>query len=138
MRPDIMIVDDSTDQLELMRMAFKMVAPDLHVTTCESGDEALDALKGDSLPKVILLDLKMPGRDGFEVLKDLKSDPVKRKIPVCIFSNGDLENDICYSYATGASGYFKKPTGLEELKSFIGYFSQFWFKYCSLCSCPKA
>lgn len=137
MAPDIMIVDDSRDQLELMREALKMVSPGLSVATYDSGDKALSALRPETFPKVILLDLKMPGRDGFEVLKDLKAHPLNKKIPVCIFSNGDLENDICSSYSGGACGYFKKPTGLEELKSFLDYFTQFWFKFCSHCECVR-
>lgn len=137
MRPDVMIVDDSRDQLELMRVAFKMVAPHLKITTCNSGEQAFHqmASQADCLPKVILLDVKMPGKSGMEILSEFKADPNIKKIPVCMFSNGDLQRDICHSYDIGASSYFKKPTGLDELKGFINYFSHIWFKYCSHCDC---
>lgn len=139
MRPDVMIVDDSRDQLELMRVAFKMVAPHISVATYESGEQALLDMKAhaDKLPKVILLDLKMPGKNGVEILNNLKASPQIKKVPVCMFSNGDLDKDICTSYDRGASSYFKKPTGLEELKGFITYFTNIWFKYCSHCQCDN-
>lgn len=134
MKHDIMIVDDSTDQLQLMRMVFKMVSPELRIVTASDGNEALNALRaGGELPKVILLDLRMPGKSGQEVLREIKMDPSLKLIPVCAFSNGDVQQDICECYELGASFYFQKPTGLNELKKFANTFSLIWFNIASLC-----
>jgi len=134
-----MIIDDSADQLHLMLTAVKMVDPQLIVTTAQDGDQALQMLRSDPMqsPKVILLDLRMPGKSGQDVLVELKADPQLRRIPVCVFSNGDLERDIIDSYDGGASFFFKKPSGLEELKAFIGHFRALWFNFASHCA-PKA
>lgn len=135
MRPHVMIVDDAADQLELMRMVFKMVDPGLQVTTASGGNEALAILRSNPnlRPKVILLDLRMPGKDGKAVLAELKSDPDLKRIPVCAYSNGDVEKDVCDCYEQGASFYFKKPTGLEPLKKFVEQFNGIWFEFASHC-----
>src|SRR5258706_1879013 len=114
MRPHLMIIDDSPDQLSLMLTALRMVNPELKVITANNGEEALQLLRAnrDQSPKVILLDLRMPGKNGQEVLEELKADNRFRRIPVCMFSNGDLEKDVCRSYELGASFYFKKPATL--------------------------
>src|SRR5262245_37755685 len=100
MRPNLMIIDDSSDQLHLMLTAVKMVDPNLLVTTANDGAQALHILRSDPrrCPQVILLDLRMPGKSGHDVLDELKQDPDLKHIPVCVFSNGDLEQDVCDSY----------------------------------------
>lgn len=130
-----MIIDDSTDQLRLMRTVYRMVDPSIQIVTSDDGTEALKLLRTNpgSLPRVMMLDLRMPRKSGYEVLKELKADPVLRLIPVCTFSNSELEEDIRNSYESGASFYFRKPEGLEELKSFIGHFNAMWFEFASHC-----
>ena len=130
-----MIIDDTADQIQMMRAVFKIVDPALQIISASSGDEALKTLRMDpnSRPKVILLDLRMPGKCGSEVLAELKSDPELRRIPVCAFSNGDVETDVCACYEAGASFYFKKPTGLESLKRFAELFRGIWFDVASHC-----
>lgn len=138
MKSHVLIVDDASDQLQLMQHIFKMTDPSLQIRTASSGDEALKLLReeGTDLPKVILLDLKMPGKTGQEVLGEIKADPNLRNIPVCTFSNGDVQSDICECYQLGASIYFRKPFGLQELKSFANHFRSLWFKYASHCYIP--
>ena len=135
MRAHVMIVDDAIDQLQLMRAALRIVDPLIKVVTASSGDEALTALRGDldSLPKVILLDVRMPQKSGHEVLSELKADPDLRRIPVCMLSSGDLKKDVCLSYERGASVYFKKPGGLDSLSGFLDSFRKIWFEYACHC-----
>ena len=136
MRPDLMIIDDTYDQLLLMRGALRMVGPTLQIVTAQSGEVALKMLRAEpqNLPKVILLDLRMPGKSGQEVLSELKADPILKKIPICIFSNADIESEVCDCYLRGANFYFKKPTGLAELKEFLEHFISVWFTFASLCA----
>jgi DNA-binding response OmpR family regulator len=104
-----------------MRAVLKMVDPAIEIISASDGDEALAILRSDPkrLPKVILLDLKMPKKTGHEILSELKADHALKRIPVCMFSNGDSEADIRESYEHGASFYFKKPAGLVDLKVFF-------------------
>lgn len=133
MRPHLMIVDDAVDQVELMRSVFLMVEPTMEIVSANDGDEAMDLLRADPrrLPKVILLDLRMPRKTGHEVLTEIKSDPSLKRIPVCTFSSSDNAEDIRESYERGASFYFKKPTGLEELTKFAEHFKGLWFDFAS-------
>jgi len=135
MRPHVMIVDDSTDQLNFMLMVFRLVDPNLIVVAKESGDEALALLQHEpeSRPKVLLLDIRMPGRGGLDVLREMKAHQHLRRIPVCTFSNGDVGKEICAAYEAGASIYFVKPTGLEETKRFVDAFKRIWFDHASFC-----
>lgn len=135
MRPHILIVDDALDQLKLMESVFQAVDPSLIIQGVQSGDEALTRLRSDeqSRPKVMLLDLRMPGKQGLDVLKEIKADPELKKIPVCAFSNGDIPKDVCDCYENGASFYFKKPCGFDELIQFATNFKNIWFKFASHC-----
>jgi len=130
-----MIVDDADDQLQLMKNVFRIVDPTLQIVTADSGDAALKHLRAPStkLPKVILLDLRMPRKSGQEVLSELKADPLLKRIPVCIFSNADIESEVCDCYDRGASFYFKKPSGLDSLKKFSEHFRGIWFTFASHC-----
>jgi CheY-like chemotaxis protein len=135
MSPQLMIVDDATDQVYLMKMLISLVEPKIQVVSAANGDQALKILRTNlgELPQLIILDLKMAGKTGLEILKELKADSNLRRIPVCIFSNGEFEADICDAYELGASFYFKKPVGLVELKKFIEHFLGLWFNYASFC-----
>lgn len=78
---------------------------------------------------MILLDVRMPGISGIQVLQQLKADARLKRIPVCNFSNGDLERDVIDSYDAGASFYFRKPTGLNNLRDFAHSFLNLWFEH---------
>ncbi len=135
MRPDIMIIGDSEDQIQLMKTACLMVDPSMQIISASGGEQALTDLRSrlTELPKVVLLDLRMPGMDGQETLSILKADPNFKRLPVCIFSNADLENEICDCYERGANFYFRKPTGLKDLKIFLTHFNAIWFYFASHC-----
>lgn len=134
MRPNIMIIDDAPAEIQLMRECLNMVDPSILLVSANSGDEAIQQLRTgqNGLPKVILLDLRMVRKSGLEVLSELKCDPSLKKIPVCMFSNGARERDVVDAYEKGASFYFKKPDGIEDLKKFLEHFIGIWFRFASL------
>jgi two-component system, chemotaxis family, response regulator Rcp1 len=133
MRPDLLIVDDAKDQIELMRAVFNMVDPSLNIISALDGDAAIRLLRSrpEALPTVILLDLKMPRKSGHEILSELKVDPALRQIPVCTFSSSDFSEDVRESYLRGASFYFKKPAGIEQLMKFAHHFKGLWFDFAA-------
>lgn len=135
MRPDLTIIDDADDQLQLMKSICGMINPNIPIVTADSGDSALIRLRSqrNKLPRVILLDLRLPGKSGQEVLSELKANPLLKRIPVCIFSNADLESEVCDCYERGASFYFKKPSGLVGLKQLLEHFIGIWFTSASHC-----
>jgi CheY-like chemotaxis protein len=65
------------------------------------------------VPGLILLDIKLPGIDGIEVLKKIKEHPVLKKIPVIMLTTSDQEEDICRSYSHNANSFLTKPVGFK-------------------------
>lgn len=86
----------------------------------------------DDLPRLILLDLNMPRMDGHEVLRDIKSDPVLKRIPVVVLSTSSNERDIARAYAAGANSYIVKPMTYEELVKAIEGLNSYWFDLVQL------
>jgi len=134
MRPDLMIIDDAEDQIALMRAVFGMIDQSVNIISATDGDDAIAMLRscGQPKPKVILLDLRMPKKDGLEILSELKADAELKLIPVCIYSNAEHQSDVQNSYAQNASFYFRKPSGIEELTDFAKHFKGLWFTFASL------
>src|ERR1043166_860578 len=113
----ILIVDDDRNNVELLLATLASQKFPHETVVAYDGGEALDYLFGRGKfpersfpqPMVVLLDLKMPGVDGFEVLRQLKSDDGLKRIPVVIFSSSDSESEVGRSYDLGANGFVKKP-----------------------------
>lgn len=72
------------------------------------------------IPNLILLDLNLPKRDGREVLKLIKADPILQRIPVVIVSTSDREEDITYALETGAVAYISKASGFDKFNADLG------------------
>ena len=133
MQPHIMIIDDAPDQIELMQTVFYMIDSTLRIATVNDGADALEHLRASpqNRPKVILLDLKMPRMSGQEVLENIKADPTLKTIPVCAFSSSDNPKDILGAYERGASFYFRKPSGIDQIVKFAEHFKAIWFDFAA-------
>src|SRR5688500_8485298 len=82
-----------------------------------NGDEAIDLLEKEPAPDLLLLDLKMPGRSGHEVLQRLKNDDRLRKIPVAVLTSSDRDEDVARSYGLGGNHFITKPENPVELET---------------------
>lgn len=117
---DILLVDDNHGDIRLAREALRddNIVANLHVAM--DGVEALSFLRREGAyadvprPDLILLDLKLPRKDGFAVLLEAKSDAALRRIPIVILSSSDAPDDIGRAYDLQASCYVTKPTDLDE------------------------
>ena len=133
LRP-ILLVDDSLRDIELTTAALKRnhVANEIAVT--RHGGEALDFLyrRGEYQnrpavnPVVVFLDLKMPKVDGLEVLRQIKSDPSLKVIPVVMLTSSREEGDLIKSYQLGTNAYIVKPVGFEQFSDAIRELGVFW------------
>ena len=112
-----------------------------NVFSVNDGEELLDYLrnKGEfkskkNFPKpgIILLDLNMPKKDGREALKDIKSDPKLRLIPVIILTTSKAEEDIYKSYDLGVNSFITKPVTLEGLITVMNEINNYWFEIVEL------
>ena len=130
---EILLVEDNSGDVRLTQEALKHcnVHHCLHVV--EDGAEAMAFLRkggeyGDApRPDLILLDLKLPKKDGHEVLGEIKADKDLRRIPVVILSTSDDEQDIFKAYNLYANGYITKPVGLEQFFKAVKSTVEFWF-----------
>jgi len=109
----ILIIDDEADLLETMR--FRLDAAGYEVITAQDGLSGINKAKSEN-PDLIILDVMMPGIDGFQTLKQLKEEVSTKKIPAIIFSCGKEEEEWAKkSISLGASGYIVKPFEVESL-----------------------
>ena len=131
----ILIADDDMDDQYMIKEAFATINLNEKIHTVSDGIELLDYLnkKGkykdvETLcPKIILLDLNMPKKDGRECLKEIKTNSKFSKIPIIIYSTSSNPDDIAYAYELGASSYITKPYSYQELVKIMEIFKQYWF-----------
>lgn len=139
LRP-ILVVDNSDDDYEAMRRAFKRGTPIANsLVRFDNGQDALDYMFGlaaeepaGRMPALVLLDLNMPGVDGRAVLKALKGNEATRRVPVVILTTSDDEWDINNCYAEGASTYIKKPVELDGFFTAINVLKDYWLQVALL------
>ena len=131
----IMLVEDNRMDVELTLDAFREVHLANSVHVAPNGEDALDYLFGRGqyadrrsfpLPNLILLDLKMPGIDGFEVLRQLKGAQALRRIPVIILTSSTEEGDLALSYDIGANSYLVKPVSFEGFLQVVRQVGEYW------------
>jgi CheY-like chemotaxis protein len=137
----ILMADDDEDDRFMAREALQeaRLANDLHFV--EDGVELMDYLfhrgkYGNSSdaprPGLILLDLNMPRKDGREALKEIKSDPDLRQIPIVVLTTSKADEDIYRSYNLGVNSYITKPVSFEGLVEVMKALSIYWFKIVQL------
>jgi two-component system response regulator len=132
---EILLVEDNPNDVRLALHAFKLhhLANRIHVA--HDGQEALDFLfqrgahsdrAANVQPRVILLDLKLPKVDGLEVLRQVKSDPRLRVIPVVVLTSSREEQDVVESYRLGVNSYIVKPVDFEQFTEAVRQFGLYW------------
>ncbi len=110
--PTVLVVDDSATEREIISGCLK--GSGLTIVIAQSGEEALDKIKAQK-PDLIVLDVVLPGRSGFEICRELKGEDITSKIPVIICSTKGTEMDKFWGLKQGADAYITKPIDQEEL-----------------------
>jgi two-component system response regulator len=131
---NILLVDDNEDDTLLAQRAFARVNVPHNLETLHSAREALDYLKCEgkyasrrkTTPDLLLLDINMPGRDGFALLRALKADPALKKIPAVMLTSSVSREDITRCYEYGAASFMSKPDSFEGYSSLLAQFSSYW------------
>ena len=137
----ILLADDDPDDRLLTREALQEKGTQNDFRTVEDGEELGDYLfrrgkYSDPMtsprPGLILLDLNMPRKDGREALKEIKTDPDLKKIPVVVLTTSKAEEDICRTYDLGVNSYIAKPVTFESLVQVMNDVVTYWFKTVEL------
>lgn len=128
---NILIVDDDADDREIIKDAFTN-ASDVHdYIFLENGDKLLDYLEhnaGNGLPSLILMDLNMPGKDGRDILKEIKTDKRFLSIPIIVFTTSSSDKDKTTSYHLGANCFLTKPDTFQKLVVIAKSISSLWLQ----------
>lgn len=135
----IVLADDDPEDVELARDALAEVRLANNLQVVGDGDELLELLRGTGRhaghpahPRLILLDLKMPRMDGFEVLRQLKGDATLRTIPVVVLTTSAADADIVRSYDLGVNSFITKPVTFEGLVAAMRAVGHYWFEIVEL------
>jgi len=129
---EILLAEDNDDDVVMIREAFEdaNLANIVHVVN--DGEEALEYLRrtgryrGVRPPGLVLLDINMPKKDGFEVLDEIKADPQLRHLPVIVLTTSHREEDVVRSYSGGAATYVTKPIDFREFQQVVRQFELYW------------
>ncbi len=131
----ILHVDDIPNDLLLVKHAIDQTKSGIRVVTASDGTEAIDYLSGTGvyadrerypLPSLVLLDLKMPRQNGFEVLSWMRSQPALKCLPVVVFTSSKHQKDMDQAYECGANSYLIKPVAFEDMVEVLRGLVIYW------------
>ncbi|MDO9577310.1 MAG: response regulator [Candidatus Cloacimonadales bacterium] len=132
---EILLVEDNSSDAKLTIRALKKYNLGNKINHVDDGEKALDFIYSrkeyanrdiENIPKVILLDLKLPKVDGLEVLKILKNDERTKTIPVVVLTSSTQETDLLKSYKLGANSYVVKPVDFEQFIKAVSELGLYW------------
>jgi two-component system response regulator len=139
----ILLVEDNPDDADLAVRAFRGTDPAIEIEIARDGPDALAALLGSDgqsppavLPSLVLLDLKLPRLDGFEVLRRIRSDSRTRFLPVVVLTSSIEPGDLMNAYWLGANSYIRKPLSFQDLVSAASQVTSYWLHLNELPSRP--
>jgi two-component system response regulator len=131
----VLLIEDDADHQELVRRALLGAGPRVTLQVARHGEEALDYLfrRGQyenparsPRPRLILLDLRLPRRDGLEVLAEIKSSPELRAIPAVVLTTSESDHDVARAFARHANSYLVKPVDYARFEKLIVDVEAYW------------
>jgi len=136
-RKIVLVADDDINDISLLKRAFLRAGIDVQMTVARDGEEVIQYLHGDQpfsdreafpLPKLLLLDLKMPRANGFEVLAWLRKQEDLRRMPVVVMTSSDEPEDIDRAYELGANSFVRKPDDFTNLIKISQKLHDYWIE----------
>jgi chemotaxis family two-component system response regulator Rcp1 len=130
----ILLVEDSIADVRLMQEVLRETGMPHELIVAGDGEKALRAIRregeyaGAPMPDIVLLDLNLPGIDGRQVLREIKSDPLLKRTPVLVLSTSTAESDIAASYDAHANCYLSKPVDLGDFFRLAESLRDFWLR----------
>lgn len=137
-RATVLLIDDDPDDRFLAEQAWRQAGIKNPLRTIADGQEALDYFSGKGsyadrlhhpLPALLLLDIKIPGACGFDILRYIRGHEGLRLLPVIIFSASTSPLDVAEAYRVGANGFFLKPSSIHELVELMTALKNCWLRF---------
>ena len=131
----LLLIEDDANDILLFQKAISKSELDVELVVQRDGEKAISYLSGgiegkdQPDPDLVLLDLKLPRRSGFEVLEWIKNHPKLNTTPVVILSSSKQSQDVNNAYKLGANSFLVKPTGFTELNKLIADLGSYWFRH---------
>jgi CheY-like chemotaxis protein len=134
----ILLVEDDADHAELIRMSVSRLARGAALTVVPDGEEALAYLERRGAwadparsprPRLILLDLRLPKLDGFQVLEQIKASESLRSIPVVVLTTSQAESDMARAYANHVNSYLVKPVEFDRFVELVKDIDEYWLDW---------
>ena len=131
----ILLVEDNAADVEFILASLESTGITEAVTVARDGVEALDILgcgdradvpAPDVLPRLVILDIKLPRVNGFEVLQRVRTHPLTREIPVVMFTSSNIERDVAECYRLGVNSYVQKPVEFERFRDVVRQLGTYW------------
>jgi CheY-like chemotaxis protein len=142
----ILLAEDDDNDVFFMERAFKQAEIPSSLHRVRDGEEAIAYLKGDGqyanrdlfpLPRLLVLDLKMPRKNGFEVVAWLRQQPLLKRLPVVVLTSSREDPDINRAYELGANTYLVKPADFESLVAMTKTLNLFWLDLAEKPTCAS-
>ncbi|MDB6121047.1 MAG: two-component system response regulator [Pedosphaera sp.] len=136
----VLLVEDDLNDIFLVKRAFKKAHIPNPLQVVTDGEEAIHYFNGEGkyadrhhypLPRLIVMDIKMPRKTGFEVLEWIKRDGILKRIPVVIVSSSDQPNDVNRAYELGANAYMIKPVNFKAVEGLFASITHYWGLECA-------
>ena len=134
----ILLVEDNPGDVELTKQGLREGKVKVHLDVATDGAQAMAFLRrkgayGDAdRPDIILLDLNLPGKDGREVLAEIRDDPELETIPIAVLTTSDADEDILQAYKLKANCYITKPVDFDQFVKIVHQIKAFWFTIVNL------
>lgn len=125
MSRSVLVIDDDETDVMFLREAFRQLNDDIEVRHAVSGDEGLARMR-EAVPDLVLLDLKMPGSNGLEVLSAIRIDSSLRRSKVIVFSSSENRVDVREAYENAANAYIAKPSTMSGYQHVAESLSALW------------
>lgn len=131
---DVVLVDDNSNDADLALRVVRKTSSSASTELLEDGERAIqyfeklkaDGVNGPDLPKLLLLDLKLPKLDGLEVLKFLRSDPIFQSMPIVVLSSSRELSDVRRAYELGVNSFAVKPVQFDQYLTRISALVNYW------------
>lgn len=131
----ILLIQDNKPDIELIKKLFNRLQITVNISVIQSGDQALDLITKRQLqpvPHIILLDINLPGTNGLQLLKLLKTSQSYKFIPVIVLTTSDRRSQITQAYNNYANTYLTKPIDISQFQQLLDLLHLYWYNSAKL------